>query len=111
MSGCSASCQSSNVYSPGTRMPYSTRDVRRAFTGKFGFDLDEGHRHPTFIYRREGRVVAKTHISHGSGRSAVTDGIISAMARQIGVTGPPLRDAIECTLTGDGLVQLILRSR
>jgi len=78
-----------------------------SFTGKFGFEVDQGQRHPTFVYRRDGRLVAKTHISHGSGRSDVSDSIVSAMARQIGVTGPQLRDAISCTIPGDGLIRLI----
>jgi hypothetical protein len=52
-------------------------------------------------------IVAKTHISHGRGRD-VSDGIVSAMARQLGVTGPQLRDGIACRISGSDFAALVI---
>jgi hypothetical protein len=76
-------------------------------TSKLGFVLDESKKHPTFIYWHNGLIVAKTHISHGSARD-VSAGVISAMARQVGVSGPQLRDALSCTLSGESFRRLLL---
>jgi hypothetical protein len=91
-------------------VPFTLRELRRTFTGKLGCEVDAAARHPTFVFRHQGQIIAKTHISHGGGRD-VPDGVIGAMARQIGVTGPQLRAAITCSLSADGLVAIILGSR
>jgi hypothetical protein len=89
---------------------FSLREVRRALTAKLKFEMKEGQRHPTFVYWHQGVIVAKTHISHGSGRD-VTEGVVSAMARQLGVTGPQLRDAISCSLSPETFSGLLMRNR
>lgn len=89
-------------------MPFSLGVVRRAMTAKLGFELDAGRRHPTFILHHGGQIVAKTHISHGAGRQDVSDGVVAAMARQLGVSGPILRDAISCGLSADAFLRVIL---
>jgi hypothetical protein len=82
-------------------MAFSKAEVRRALQSKLGFEMDAGARHPTFIYRDGDQVVAKTHISHGRGRD-LSEGVVAAMARQLGVTAPQLRGAIDCRISCDG---------
>lgn len=92
-------------------MPFSLGEVRQAMTAKLGFDLDAARRHPTFVLRHEGRIIAKTHVSHGAARRDVSDGVVSAMARQVGVTGPILRDAIRCDVTPAAFLAAVLEGR
>lgn len=76
-------------------------------TGKLGLELDLSADHPVFTFRDEGRIVARTHISHGSGKD-VSAGVVSAMARQLGVTGPQLRDSLSCRIDGETFAALVL---
>jgi hypothetical protein len=92
-------------------MPFSTRQVRQGMTRKLGFEFDAAASHPIFAYRHGGRIVAKTHISHGAGGRIVSEGIIAAMARQIGVQAPQLRAAINCTLSPEAFRQLLISNR
>lgn len=89
-------------------MAFTLRQLRRALTRKLGFSLDAGRRHPTFFYVHQGKIVAITHISHGGGRD-VSEGIISTMARQVGVEGPQLRAAIDCSLQPSAFIEAMLR--
>ena len=91
-------------------MPFSLGDLRQALTAKLGFELDVGRRHPTFVLRHEGQIIAKTHISHGPRRQTVSDGVVSAMARQVGVTGPVFREAIRCGVTPAAFFDAVARS-
>lgn len=87
-------------------MPFKRTDVRRALTNKLGLEMDADAPHPVFSFRHDGKIVARTHISH-SGKE-VPDGIISAMARQLGVSGPQLRDSISCRIGAEAFAELIL---
>ena len=89
-------------------MSFSQAQIRRALMGKVGLKLETGARHPVFSFWHDGELIAKTHISHGSNK-AVSAGVVSAMARQLGVTGPQLRDCIACRIDGETLVGLILK--
>jgi hypothetical protein len=75
-------------------------------TGKLGMEMDTGKAHPTFTLSRDGVVLARTHISHGSSKD-VSDGVVSAMARQLGITGPELRDSISCRIDGEAFESLV----
>lgn len=88
-------------------MAFGLRETRKAFAGKLGFDEDASGKHVAFSYWHEGTVVARTHISHGAGKD-ISDGVISAMARQLSVSAPELRDAISCTIGRDAFLELLL---
>jgi hypothetical protein len=75
-------------------------------TGKLGMELDTSKSHPVFTLRREGVVIARTHISHGSSKD-VSDGVVSAMARQLGITGPEFRDSLSCRIDGATFESLV----
>lgn len=86
---------------------YGRKELRRLLTGKLGLELDSSADHPTLTFWHEGKAVARTHISHGSGKD-VSSGLISAMARQLGVTGPEFRDALSCRISGETFANLIV---
>jgi hypothetical protein len=88
-------------------MPYKLRELRRVLTIKLGLELDATADHPTFTFWHDGRVVARTHISHGSGKD-VSDGVVSAMARQLGVTGLELRRSIDCEISDEAFASLVI---
>lgn len=85
-------------------MPYSVRDVRRTLTRKLSFEEDTGRRHPTFMLRHGGRIVAVTHISHASSGDDVSDRVLAAMARQLRVGGPVFRGAITCAVPAESFI-------
>lgn len=88
-------------------MPYSRTELRRLFTKKLGLELNLSADHPVLTFWHDGRAVARTHISHGSGKD-VGPGVISAMARQLGLTGPELRGTLECRITRETFAELVL---
>ncbi len=90
-------------------MPFSTRQVRRALESKHGFEPDPRGDHPDFTRWHNGRLVAVTHISHGSGGKEVSDLVLGKMARQLRVSGPTLRGAIDCTVGPPAFLEALLR--
>jgi hypothetical protein len=89
-------------------LAFAQREVRRALTGKLGMTLDVAKGHPLFAFWHDGQIVAKTHISHGAGKE-VSDGVISAMARQLGIRAPELRGAIDCSVSRESFSEMVLR--
>ena len=87
---------------------FKGRAVRAALTGKLGFDEDRGRRHPTFERFHGGEIVGVTHMSHDAERRDLSDFELGAMARQLGVRGPELRQAIHCSISGDDFLTLLL---
>jgi hypothetical protein len=84
-----------------------TRDVERALVGKLGFQKGEDHHH---IYRLwlEGRLVARTYISHG-GRE-LSPYHVSHMARQMHLKAGEFADVVNCPLSREDYHR-ILRER
>lgn len=70
---------------------------------------DEGGRHTQFVREHNGQIVALTYMSRQASGRDVTDGILSAMARQLKVSGPDFRRAIECSIDGPTFLGLLLR--
>ena len=89
-------------------MPFGTREVRNALTGKHGFVEDPSGHHRKFTRWHNGQAIAWTHISHGARGQEVSDRVLGAMARQLRVSGPTLRGAISCTIGPEGFLQALL---
>ena len=89
-------------------MPFSTRTVRKALISKLRFEEDRGRSHPQFVLRHDGRIIALTHISHGPSKKEISEGVIGAMAKQLGVTGRQFRDVVRCAVTREQFLRLIL---
>jgi hypothetical protein len=90
-------------------VPFPTRQVRRALTGKHGFIPDPSGDHPDFSRWHNGQIIAVTHISHGSGGREVSDYVLGKMAKQLRVSGPTLRGAIDCTIGPTGFLEAMVK--
>ncbi len=80
-------------------MVVSFRRMRSTLIDKLGFSQSESHHHFYNLFDRDGNVVVKTHLSHGPSGRDVTPYICSQIARQIKVSNPQLRKAVDCPLS------------
>lgn len=92
-------------------MTYRVGRLRQALVSKLGFREVRSTRHPVFERIHAGQVVAVTHISHGSTGKDVSDFVVGRMARQLGVRGPDFRGAIDCSLSPEEFLPLLLPDR
>jgi len=81
-----------------------TREVDRALVNKLGFEKRETHHH---VYRLwlEGKLVARTYISHG-GRE-LSRYHVSQMAKQCRLSTGEFVDAVRCPLTREDYYRLL----
>jgi hypothetical protein len=79
-------------------MPLEQRVIEAALTKK-GFIASEGD-HKFFAYfTAEGKKTSVwTKTSHGSGHKTITDGLVSLMARQCGLTNALFKRFVDCDL-------------
>lgn len=89
-------------------MPLPSRAIRSALKGKHGFEEDPSRDHIWFYKWHDGRVVAKTKLSHGRGGRDVSDQLIGTMARQLHVSGPEFRQAVSCQLEEPAFLERML---
>ena len=86
-------------------MPRKAKDIQKALLKK-GFTEREGDHHFFDYYHRNKKTRVVTKLSHSS--KEVSDGLLGAMARQIGLTGPEFRAYIDCTLSAENYKALLL---
>lgn len=89
-------------------MPFSHGEVKRALTGKLQFRFDPVGRHQWFYREHGGQIVGKCHKSHSPDGRDLNEALISAMARELGITGSQLRKAISCQLSNEGLLKALV---
>jgi len=77
-------------------MPASRRRVIRTLKSKLGFDEDVSGHHIWYTLRVDGKIIARTKISHG-GRD-ISDKNLSMMARQMYISAPQLKVIIACRI-------------
>jgi len=75
-----------------------TAKIERALLNKLGFEPRTGH-HRIFRLYLDGKLVARTYISHGQREAGRYH--IGQMARQMWLNRREFIDAIECPLTQD----------
>ena len=75
-----------------------TTKIERALLGRLGFESKAG-RHRVFRLYLEGKLVARTYISHG--QREVGSYHIGQMARQMRLSRREFLDAVKCPLTRD----------
>jgi len=80
------------------------RQVDRALTGKLGFERHETH-HRVYRLYLDGRLVARTYISHGE--RELSDFHVSQMARQVRLCKREFLDAVRCPLDQEGYYALL----
>lgn len=78
--------------------------VEAALTSKLGFVRADGDH---YVYKLEidGQYVARTKFS-GSHKQ-LSDDLVAAVARQIGLTSPQLRQMVSCTIDRSGYLQIL----
>jgi hypothetical protein len=87
-------------------MPFKAGEMRRALTGKLGFDPSHTD-HEIFELVLDGQVVAATKISHQPRGRDIGENLIGAMARQCHVSGPVFRGAVNCSIDRDSFHALV----
>jgi hypothetical protein len=85
--------------------PRDTKAIHGALTAK-GFVHDPSGDHQAFhLYVGKKKMHINTHYSHSAKQCG--DRILGLMARQLRLTGPLLRELIDCTLTGEGYIEIL----
>lgn len=80
------------------------RQVDRALTGKLGFKRHETH-HRIYRLYLDGRLVARTYISHGE--RELSDFHVGQMAQQVRLRKREFLDAVRCPLDQEGYYALL----
>ena len=80
-------------------MVVSVLNMERTLIHKLGFSQSESDHHFYNLFDRDGKIVAKTKLSHGARGKDISKGIFSVIARQIRVSSPQLREAVRCPLS------------
>lgn len=89
-------------------MPLKVRDVIRALTKK-GFREAEGDHRFYFLWHNGRRTAIRTKISHGE--SEIHDKNCGSMARQIKLNRSEFDEFVECPLTAELYVELLIRAK
>lgn len=80
-------------------MAISMLNMQRTLTNKLGFIRSNRNHLFYTLFDKTGKVVVKTKLSHQSRGNDISKPIFSAIARQINLTTPQLKDAVECPLS------------
>src|ERR1035437_5577943 len=75
------------------------RDVTRALTRKFSFSPPRNTHHRYYELWIAGRLIAVTHVSHGSKGNDIGEDLQQAMGQQMRLTKAQFCEAVECTLS------------
>ncbi len=77
------------------------KKLRKALTGKFGFEPVEGTRHEALAFHYRGKKVATTRFSRGSRSGDIGPSLLRMIARQIRLESPgalpTLYGMVECS--------------
>jgi hypothetical protein len=90
-------------------VPLKVRAVSQALKSK-GFAQDDRRDHVYYFFFHNGKKTQiYTKISHG--QSEITDPLCSAMARQIKLTSSQFRDFVDCPLSLDNYLEVLVKSK
>ncbi len=87
-------------------MARKVRDVQAALTSKGFREVTGGDHWRCFFYHNGKKSSINTKISHGE--RDISDMLCSAMAKQVRLTNPQFGQLVDCSLTGDAYLQLLL---
>lgn len=84
-----------------------SQEARRQFTSKLDAEEDASPKdHYFYIFRLGDTVAATTKISRGP-RHTISDDLVARMARQLGVSGKALSEAVSCELSAEDFYRLM----
>jgi hypothetical protein len=86
---------------------FKAREVKKALTGK-GFKEENRDHHYYFLYYLGKKSPINTKISFGE--TDLDPRLSSFMARQIKLTSPKFKDFVDCKLTEEKYVELLIQS-
>ncbi|MCA3585112.1 MAG: hypothetical protein IOD03_15650 [Methylocystis sp.] len=91
-------------------MPLDRSDIEAALKKK-GFQLSVGD-HNFFTYHTQAGKKSSvwTKTSHGSGFKTLGDNLVSAMAKQCGLTTPQFKNLVACPLTQEALERILIET-
>lgn len=91
-------------------MPLERRLVEAALEKK-GFAPESGD-HSYFTYHTQSgkKTSVWTKTSHGSGCKTLTDSLVSAMAKQFGLTNGQFKQLVDCPLSQDAMEQILVET-
>jgi hypothetical protein len=90
-------------------VPRKARDVKRALLAK-GFREEARDHYFYFFYYQGKKSSVKTKISHGATNGDISDILLSAMAKQVRLSGPQFRDLVDCGLTEQQFSSVLIAS-
>jgi len=91
-------------------MPLDRRDVEKALQQK-GFDPSSGDHSFFAFYTMSGKKTSVwTKTSRGSGHKTLGDNLVSAMAKQCGLTKGQFLQLIDCPLSREELERILIES-
>jgi len=92
-------------------MPIDRRDIETALEKKgFTRTSDGDHRYFTFYTEGGKKTSVWTKTSHGSAYKTLGDKLISAMAKQCGMTNAQFQQFVECTISHKGLETILVQN-
>lgn len=86
-------------------MTFKARKVKQALKAK-GFREEDRHHHYYFLQHQGKLTPIHTKISHGD--TDLYDGLCSQMARQMKLTTVQFKKFVDCTLTSEGYVCILI---
>lgn len=91
-------------------MPLDRADIEAALTKKGFTERPDGdHRYyRLFVDGKYTGILTKT--SRGSKYKTLSDGLVAAMAKQLGLTNKQFRELVECTMSGDAYLATVRAS-
>ncbi len=89
-------------------MPLERRDVETALEKK-GFRSASGDHNFFIYYTQSGQKTSVwTKTSRGSGYKTLTDNLVSAMAKQCGLTSPQFKNLVACPLSQSAMERILI---
>ena len=86
----------------------AVRNVRKSLNKK-GFVEEDDRDHLFFVFFHDGRMLAKTKISHSA--TDIDDTLISLMSHQMHIKKDEFCDFVRCTLSKDGYLELLQQNK
>jgi hypothetical protein len=84
-----------------------TKDIHDALTGK-GFRVAETHHEMLWLFVNGQKTSIRTRLSHGS--DEYDDGLLGLMAKQLKLRRADLNRLIECPLTEEEYVKILIKN-
>lgn len=90
-------------------MPQKARDVKKALKAKGFEESDKRDHFYYFFHHGQQKTNIFTKISHNS--SDISDNLCSQMARQVRLNNRQFNDLVECDLTHEGYIEILMQAR